>query len=73
MRAAVAFLRERLAEPVTLADLAGEVHLSVYHLVRVFRAATGRSSGTSAPARRPTAIPDRHTAIPRLGRAPHRS
>lgn len=43
VRAAVAFLRERLAEPVTLADLAGEVHLSVYHLVRVFRAATGRT------------------------------
>ncbi|MFJ7216010.1 helix-turn-helix domain-containing protein [Amycolatopsis sp. NPDC098790] len=43
VRAAVAFLRERLAEPVTLADLAGEVHLSVYHLVRVFRAATGQT------------------------------
>ncbi|MGK3204368.1 helix-turn-helix domain-containing protein [Amycolatopsis sp. MEPSY49] len=43
VRAAVTFLRERLAEPVTLADLAGEVHLSVYHLVRVFRTATGRT------------------------------
>ncbi|SEF37748.1 AraC family transcriptional regulator [Amycolatopsis pretoriensis] len=43
MRAAVAFLRERLAEPVTVADLADEVHLSVYHLVRVFRAATGQT------------------------------
>ncbi|HEY3464719.1 MAG TPA: AraC family transcriptional regulator [Amycolatopsis sp.] len=43
MRAAVAFLRERLAEPVTLADVAAEVHLSVYHLVRVFRAATGET------------------------------
>lgn len=43
VRAAVAFLRERLAEPITLADLAGEVHLSVYHLVRVFRAATGQT------------------------------
>ncbi|AGT84188.1 helix-turn-helix domain-containing protein [Amycolatopsis mediterranei] len=43
VRAAVAFLRERLAEPVTLADVAGEVCLSVYHLVRVFRAATGQT------------------------------
>ncbi|GAB2847240.1 helix-turn-helix domain-containing protein [Lentzea nigeriaca] len=43
VRAAVAFLRERLAEPVTLADVADEVHLSVYHLVRVFRAATGQT------------------------------
>jgi AraC family transcriptional regulator len=43
VRAAVAFLRERLAEPVTLADLADEVHLSVYHLVRVFRTATGQT------------------------------
>ncbi|MEU5265485.1 AraC family transcriptional regulator [Amycolatopsis sp. NPDC021455] len=43
VRAAVAFLRERLAEPITLADLADEVHLSVYHLVRVFRAATGQT------------------------------
>jgi AraC family transcriptional regulator len=39
----VAFLRERQAEPVTLADLADEVHLSVYHLVRVFRTATGQT------------------------------
>ncbi|MDQ7808657.1 AraC family transcriptional regulator [Amycolatopsis sp. A133] len=43
VRAAVAFLRERLAEPITLADLAGEVHLSVFHLVRVFRRATGQT------------------------------
>ncbi|WP_370962218.1 helix-turn-helix domain-containing protein [Amycolatopsis sp. cg9] len=43
VRTAVAVMRERLAEPVTLADLAAEVHLSVYHLVRVFKAATGET------------------------------
>ncbi|MET9251912.1 AraC family transcriptional regulator [Nonomuraea sp. NPDC003709] len=41
VRAAVAMMRERLADPVTLADIAGEVHLSVFHLVRVFKEATG--------------------------------
>jgi len=41
VRAAVAIMRGRLAERVTLADIAAEVHLSVYHLVRVFRDATG--------------------------------
>ncbi|MGX1776932.1 helix-turn-helix domain-containing protein [Nocardia brasiliensis] len=41
VRAAVAMMRERFAEPITLADIAGEVHLSVYHLVRVFRTETG--------------------------------
>jgi AraC family transcriptional regulator len=43
VRAAVAIMHQRLAEPVTLADLAAEVHLSVYHLVRVFREATGET------------------------------
>ncbi|NBH12433.1 AraC family transcriptional regulator [Amycolatopsis sp. SID8362] len=43
VRAAVAVMRERLADPVTLADLAAEVHLSVYHFVRVFKAATGET------------------------------
>jgi AraC family transcriptional regulator len=43
VRAAVAIMHERLAEPVTLADLAAEVHLSVYHLVRVFKDATGQT------------------------------
>ncbi|MFD4631153.1 helix-turn-helix domain-containing protein [Streptomyces sp. NPDC058284] len=38
---AVAMMRDRLAEPVTLAEIAAEVHLSVYHFVRVFKAATG--------------------------------
>ncbi|WP_409465012.1 helix-turn-helix domain-containing protein [Amycolatopsis sp. GA6-003] len=41
VRAVIAAMRERLAEPLALADLAGEVHLSVYHLVRVFKEATG--------------------------------
>ncbi|MFI6291392.1 helix-turn-helix domain-containing protein [Nonomuraea sp. NPDC050790] len=43
VRAAIAFMRERLAEPLTLADLADEVYLSVFHLVRVFRQATGET------------------------------
>nr|WP_223006894.1 AraC family transcriptional regulator [Streptomyces roseirectus] len=43
VRATVAIMRDRLAEPVTLADLAAEVHLSVYHLVRVFKATTGQT------------------------------
>ncbi|ATY11975.1 AraC family transcriptional regulator [Amycolatopsis sp. AA4] len=43
VRAVVAAMRERLAEPITLADLAGAVHLSVYHLVRVFKEATGET------------------------------
>ncbi|GAA1024875.1 MULTISPECIES: AraC family transcriptional regulator [Amycolatopsis] len=41
VRTVVATMRERLAEPITLADLAAEAHLSVYHLVRVFKEATG--------------------------------
>ncbi|SHF91317.1 AraC family transcriptional regulator [Streptoalloteichus hindustanus] len=41
VRAAVAMMRDRLAEPITLADIADVAHLSVYHLVRVFREATG--------------------------------
>ncbi|SER24369.1 helix-turn-helix domain-containing protein [Actinokineospora terrae] len=43
VRTAVDIMRERLADPITLADIAGEVHLSVYHLVRVFKAATGET------------------------------
>ncbi|MFC5825976.1 AraC family transcriptional regulator [Nonomuraea insulae] len=43
VRAGVAIMRERLAEPLTLAAIAAEVHLSVYHFVRVFREATGRT------------------------------
>jgi AraC family transcriptional regulator len=41
VHAAVAMMRERITDPLTLADIAGEVHLSVYHLVRVFKDATG--------------------------------
>ncbi|MFI6518072.1 helix-turn-helix domain-containing protein [Spirillospora sp. NPDC050679] len=41
VRAAVTLMRERLADPITLAGIADEVHLSVYHLVRVFKEATG--------------------------------
>ncbi|WP_037860387.1 helix-turn-helix domain-containing protein [Streptomyces sp. NRRL S-340] len=43
VRAGLAIMRERLADPLTLADIAGEVHLSVYHFVRVFRDATGQT------------------------------
>ena len=37
----MAVMRERMAEPLTLADLAAEVHLTVYHFIRVFKEATG--------------------------------
>jgi AraC family transcriptional regulator len=43
VRAAIALMRDRLAEPLTLADIAGEVYLSVFHLVRVFKRATGET------------------------------
>ncbi|WP_049560921.1 AraC family transcriptional regulator [Nonomuraea sp. SBT364] len=43
VRAGIAVMRERLAEPLTLAVIAAEVHLSVYHFVRVFRDATGET------------------------------
>ncbi|GAA2666818.1 AraC family transcriptional regulator [Nonomuraea recticatena] len=43
VRAGVAIMRQRLAEPLTLATIAAEVHLSVYHFVRVFRQATGQT------------------------------
>ncbi|KOG61557.1 AraC family transcriptional regulator [Streptomyces griseoflavus] len=43
VRAAITLMRDRLAEPLTLADIADEVHLSVFHLVRVFRRATGET------------------------------
>ncbi|MFG1605001.1 helix-turn-helix domain-containing protein [Actinoplanes sp. NPDC049265] len=43
VRRALVVMRERLAEPLTLAELAGEVHLSVYHFVRVFRDAVGET------------------------------
>ncbi|MFD1938322.1 MULTISPECIES: helix-turn-helix domain-containing protein [Nonomuraea] len=43
VRKAVAVMRERLAEPLSLAAIAGEVHLSTYHFLRVFKAATGET------------------------------
>ncbi|WP_237047722.1 helix-turn-helix domain-containing protein [Lentzea guizhouensis] len=43
VRAGIAVMRDRLAEPLRLADVAAEVHLSVYHFIRVFRAATGET------------------------------
>ncbi|NJP70179.1 helix-turn-helix domain-containing protein [Streptomyces sp. C1-2] len=43
VRTGIAIMRERLADPLTLADLTAEVHLSVYHFIRVFREATGET------------------------------
>ncbi|MFI6166198.1 helix-turn-helix domain-containing protein [Nocardia sp. NPDC051052] len=43
VQSAAAMMRERLADPITLADIAAEVHLSVYHLVRVFKKETGET------------------------------
>lgn len=43
VREGIAVMRERLAHPLTLAELADEVHLSVYHFIRVFREATGET------------------------------
>jgi AraC family transcriptional regulator len=43
VRTGIAVMHDRLAEPLTLADIAAEAHLSVYHFVRVFRAATGET------------------------------
>jgi len=40
---AKAALAEELAAPVSLADLGGRLHVSPYHLARVFRGATGFS------------------------------
>jgi AraC family transcriptional regulator len=41
VRKGMGIMRDRLAEPLTLAEIAAEAHLSVYHFVRVFRDATG--------------------------------
>ncbi|MEV5989257.1 helix-turn-helix domain-containing protein [Streptomyces sp. NPDC052051] len=41
VRNAISIMQDRLAEPLTLAEIAAEVHLSVYHFVRVFRDAAG--------------------------------
>jgi AraC family transcriptional regulator len=42
VRAGIAVMKERLA-PLTLAAIAAEAHLSVYHFIRVFRAETGET------------------------------
>ncbi|GAA2068942.1 AraC family transcriptional regulator [Streptomyces albiaxialis] len=43
VRRGIALMRDRLADPLTLADIAAEAHLSVYHFIRVFRDATGET------------------------------
>ncbi|WHT16259.1 AraC family transcriptional regulator [Crossiella sp. CA-258035] len=43
VRAAEAIMRDRLAEPLRVADIAAQVHLSVFHFIRVFREATGET------------------------------
>ncbi|MET8814713.1 helix-turn-helix domain-containing protein [Streptomyces sp. NPDC004549] len=43
VRKAISVMQDRLAERLTLAEIAVEVHLSVYHFVRVFRDATGET------------------------------
>ncbi|MFJ8745922.1 helix-turn-helix domain-containing protein [Embleya sp. NPDC127516] len=43
VRVGVAVMRDRMAEPLTPADIAAEAHLSVYHFIRVFREATGET------------------------------
>ncbi len=42
---AIALLRDRYAEPITLEDLSAEVFVSPFHLARVFRRATGVTPG----------------------------
>ncbi|ONI78529.1 hypothetical protein BWI15_01265 [Kribbella sp. ALI-6-A] len=43
VRKAIELMRDNLHLPLTLADIAGEVWLSVYHFLRVFKAATGQT------------------------------
>ncbi|WP_433519380.1 helix-turn-helix domain-containing protein [Nonomuraea sp. CA-143628] len=43
VRKAIAYMRDRLSEPVRLAELAEEVRLSPYHFLRVFKQATGET------------------------------
>lgn len=40
---AMEYMEENLAEPLTVADLAGHFHLSEYHFIRTFKKATGLS------------------------------
>ncbi|GAB2651572.1 helix-turn-helix domain-containing protein [Kribbella swartbergensis] len=43
VRKAIELMRDNLQAPLTLSDIAGEVWLSVYHFLRVFKAATGQT------------------------------
>nr|WP_221471475.1 AraC family transcriptional regulator [Amycolatopsis umgeniensis] len=43
VRAAIDMMRDRLAEPLSLAEIAEEAHLSVYHFIRVFKEKTGET------------------------------
>jgi AraC family transcriptional regulator len=43
VRQAIDIMRENLHAPLTLKDIADEVWLSVYHFLRVFKAATGQT------------------------------
>jgi AraC family transcriptional regulator len=43
VRKAIELMRDNLQEPLTLKDIASEVWLSVYHFLRVFKAATGQT------------------------------
>ncbi|GGN20948.1 AraC family transcriptional regulator [Actinoplanes campanulatus] len=45
VRNAVALMRDRLGDPLTLADLAAAANLSPYHFLRVFKRATGETPG----------------------------
>ncbi|WP_305785473.1 helix-turn-helix domain-containing protein [Symbioplanes lichenis] len=45
VRRALALMRERLGDPLTLADLATAARLSPYHFLRVFKRATGETPG----------------------------
>ncbi|WP_233611631.1 helix-turn-helix domain-containing protein [Amycolatopsis sp. WAC 01376] len=43
VRAAVALMCDRLGDPLSVAEIAGDVHLSVYHFIRVFKEKTGET------------------------------
>lgn len=52
LRRVVAHVEDRLAEPMTLADLAAVAHLSRFHFARAFKTATGHSPGAYVARRR---------------------
>nr|WP_107062775.1 AraC family transcriptional regulator [Streptomyces hygroscopicus] len=43
LRKAVAMMRDRLGDPLTVADMASAAGFSVYHFIRVFKDATGQT------------------------------